>query len=73
MIVAAISGVIMTPTIVAMRAHLWAGYLVVAAMFSIFIGPFFVVVDPPVLHYYAFAAAIIVGEGQGLGSRVVGL
>ena len=61
-IVIALSGVILTPTMPAMRSSDWSGYLVICAMFTGIVGPLFGGLEPSVLHVFSFACAIVVGE-----------
>ncbi len=64
-IVVAVSGVILSPCMPALRSSTWAGYLAVSAMFTCIVGPLFGGVEPALLHIYAFACAIVVGECHG--------
>lgn len=64
-IIVTVAGLVLTPVMPAMQSSVWAGYLVVCAMFTVIVGPLFGGVEPPILHICSFACAIIVGKLVG--------
>lgn len=44
----------------AIQSSLWAGWLIISAMFMIVIGPIFAAVEPTILHIFGMLVSIVV-------------